>query len=202
MKRIFLFLAMTLCITTLTFAQGKEILIDDFEITISGGPDGTVDFGAGNGSAVNVTAATDIKNSGKQSLKVEFDAMPGGYMYIARGYGLDAKNSGWLVKTEDIDWKNVKAIAFSMYGSDSKAQVVVDIKDSGNEMWRFTFDDNFTGWHQIVCPIESFQVRDDWQPDSADKNANLDLPIKSLQFEILPPAKGTLYFDTVLLIEK
>ena len=89
-----------------------------------------------------------------------------------------------------------------MYGSDSKTKVAFDIKDNGNEMWRFMLEDNFKGWKQIVCPFKDFFARGDWQPNSADKNYTLDFPIKSFQFEPLPEAKGALYFDDVRLLEK
>lgn len=185
-----------------SFAQDKGLLIDDFEGVISGGLFGTVDFGAGNGSSVEVTASTDIKHSGEQSLKVTFDAVPGGYMWIARGFGLDAENTQWLVKPEDIDWAKYDALSFYMYGNNSGASIAVDIKDSYNEMWRFLTKDNFSGWQEAVCPFNEFFARSDWQPGNADKNDTLDFPLKSFQFEVLPETKGTLYFDEVKLIKK
>lgn len=200
MRLTYLFLAFMLCFGVACFAQEKGLLIDDFEGAVSGGAEGTVDFGAGNGSSVEVTASTDIKYSGKQSLKVFYNALAGGYIYVAKGFGLDAKNSAWLIKPENIDWKKYNAIAFYIYGSGSKAKLAFDIKDSGNEIWRFEVSDNFKGWKQLICPFAQFFARGDWQPDTADKNANLDFPIKSYQFEPLPEAKGTLYFDEVSLI--
>ena len=202
MRKFFLSLLFVLCLTTFSPAQEKGLLLDDFEGTISGGPDGSVDFGAGGGSTVEVTAATDIKYSGKQSLEVVFDAVQGGYMWVARGYGLDAKNTAWQVLPEDIKWIDFNAFSFYVYGSDSKANIAFDIKDNGNEMWRYMFEDNFKGWKQIICPFNEFFARDDWQPEVADKNTNLDFPIKSFQFEPRLEAKGTLYFDTVELIKK
>lgn len=181
------------------FAQEKTILLDDFEGVISGGPDGTVDFGAGNGSSVEVRASTDIKHSGNQSIKVTFDAVANGYMWIARGFDLDAKNTDWLVKPQDIKWDEYSAISFYMYGSNSRVNLAFDIKDNGNEIWRFMVEDNFKGWKQIACPFKEFIVRDDWQPDNADKNGALDFPIRSFQFEPRPQAQGALYFDTVEL---
>jgi len=202
MKKIILATALFLGITGICFAEGSNLLIDDFEVAVSGGLDGTVDFGAGNGSSVNVTASTDIRNTGKQALKVDYDAVQGGYIYVAKGKGLDAKNANWSVKPEDIKWEDYKGFSFYMYGTDSKARVAFDIKDNGDEIWRFTVEDNFKGWRQIVCDFDKFTVRDDWQPNSADKNAKLDLPVKIFQFEPLPVSKGTLYFDTVELIKK
>ena len=183
--------------------ESKALLIDDFEGAITGGPEGTIDFGSGNGSSVNVTASTDIKNTGSQSIKAEYDAVSGGYIFIARGYGLDVKGAAcWLVKNEDIDWAKYKAISFYMYGQDSKGTVAVDLKDAGGEMWRLIINDDFTGWKQIVCSFDQFAARTDWQPQTADGNGVLDFPVKSFQFEPLPAAKGVLYFDTVELISK
>lgn len=187
---------------TSCFAQEKGLLIDDFEIQVSGGPDGTVDFGAGGGSSVEVNQATDIRYSGEQSIKVVYDAVPGGYMWVARGFDLDAKNTAWLVRPEAVDWKKYNTISFYMYGSDSKAKIAFDIKDNGNEMWRFMIEDNFKGWKRMACPFNEFFARGDWQPDNADKNATLDFPLKSFQFEPRPEAKGIVYFDSVELITK
>ncbi len=181
------------------FAQEKALLLDDFEGAISGGPDGTVDFGAGNGSSVEVRTSTDIKHSGNQSIKVTFDAVANGYMWIARGFDLDAKKTDWLVKPQDIKWDEYNAISFYMYGSDSRANVAFDIKDNGNEIWRFMVEDNFKGWKQVVCPFKEFIARNDWQPDSADKNGILGFPLRSFQFEPRPEAQGILYFDMVEL---
>ncbi|MFH1441668.1 MAG: carbohydrate binding domain-containing protein [Candidatus Omnitrophota bacterium] len=188
-------------LSTVCFAQDK-LLLDDFEAGISGGPTGTVDFGSGGGSSVEVTAAKDIKYNGNQSLKVVFDAIPGGYMWIARGYGLDAKNSVWLLRPETIDWGKYKGISFYMYGSNSGTVVAVDIKDAGGELWRYLVTDHFKGWQKVECLFSDFSVRSDWQPDSADNNGQLDFPVKSYQFEVLPEAKGAVYFDDVELIGK
>ncbi|MCM8757489.1 MAG: hypothetical protein NC900_03275 [Candidatus Omnitrophica bacterium] len=179
-----------------------SLVIDDFENPIFGGPEGTIDFGSGNGSEVKVIATEEIKYSGKQAIKVDFKAKEGGYMWVARGFDLDASNSQWLVNPQDINWPDYYAISFYMYGTDSKADVVLDIKDKGSEMWRFLFKDDFSGWKRIICPFDKFFSRTDWQPDSSDRNGILDFPLKSYQFEILPSAEGTLYFDKVELVKK
>ncbi len=200
-KILFLAIAVVLAAGA-CFAEGDNLLLDDFEVSVSSGPEGTVDFGSGNGSSVEVSASTDIKHSGKQALKVVYDAVPGGYIYVARGTGLDAKNANWIVKPADVKWEEYNAISFYMYGTDSKAKIAFDLKDNGGELWRFILEDNFKGWKQIICSFDKFMVRDDWQPDGADKNGQLDFPIKIFQFEPLPGSKGTLYFDTVELVKK
>ncbi|MFA5276056.1 MAG: carbohydrate binding domain-containing protein [Candidatus Omnitrophota bacterium] len=203
MRRLaILALGFILVTSVVCFAEKKFLVIDDFEGAISGGLEGTADFGSGNGSNVKVTASTEIKQTGKQALKVEYDAAEGGYMYIARGENLDAKNAGWLVRSKDIGWDKYAAISFYMYGTGSGTAVAFDIKDNGNELWRFMVKDDFKGWKQIVCAFNEFFARADWQPDNADKNGQIDFPLKSYQFEPRPPAKGTLYFDAVALIEK
>jgi len=194
--------ALVLGVAGLCFAADNNLLLDDFEVTVSGGPEGTVDFGAGNGSSVDVSASSEVKNSGNQALKVVYDAVAGGYMYIARGAGLDAKNANWTLKPEDVKWAEFKAISFYVYGTDSRAMIAFDIKDNGGELWRFMLEDNFKGWKQIICEFDKFMVRDDWQPENADKNGQLDFPVKIFQFEPLPGSKGTLYFDTVELVKK
>lgn len=200
-KRLVLFIVSFLFVCS-SYAQDTGLLIDDFEGAITGGADGTADFGSGNGSSVVVTASPEMAKSGAQSLKVVYNAVAGGYMWIARGFGLDAANSAWLAQPKDIDWQQYNAFSFQMYGSDTKAQIAVDIKDNGGEMWRFIVNDNFTGWQEIICPLDQFFARSDWQPQDADKNDTLDFPVKSYQFEVLPEAKGTLYFDEVKLIKR
>jgi len=202
MKRFFLAAIMVLFGAGICLAEGDNLLLDDFEVSVSNGPEGTVDFGAGNGSSVTVSAVSDIKNSGNQALKVIYDAVPGGYMYVSRGTGLDAKNANWTLKPSDIKWENYSAISFYVYGTDSKAKIAFDLKDNGGEIWRFITVDDFKGWKKVVCSFDKFSVRDDWQPPDADKNAQLDFPIKIFQLEPLPESKGVLYFDTVELVKK
>lgn len=202
MKLVHLSLVFLLCIVSVCGAQAKGLLIDDFEGTISGGTDGTVDYGAGSESKVEVCAATDIKQTGSQSLKIVYDAKAGGYMWIARGFDLDAKNTAWLVKLADIDWTKYSAFSFSMYGSNSGVNIAFDVKDNGKEIFRAIFSDDFTGWKQIVLPFSDFSARRDWQPEAAEKNDTLDFPIKSYQFEPKAEAQGVVYFDTVELIKQ
>ncbi|MCM8792107.1 MAG: hypothetical protein NC826_03025 [Candidatus Omnitrophica bacterium] len=184
-----------------SFAE-EALLIDDFENKLFGGPQGTVDFGSGNGSEVKVSASHEIKYSGNQAIRVDFKAVEGGYMWVARGFDLDASNTQWFIHPKDIKWSDYYAISFYMYGTSSQTDVVLDIKDNGSEMWRFLFKDDFSGWRRIICPFDKFFSRTDWQPDSSDRNGILDFPIKSYQFEILPFAEGTLYFDKVELVKK
>lgn len=194
-------LLILLCAGSLCFAQGKTLLVDDFEGPLTGGTNGTVDFGAGNGSSVEVSADTSIKYAGSQSLRADYIAMPGGYIWIARGYGLGALNSAWLVKPEDITWSKYRAFSFYIYGNGSGAAIAFDVRDNGGEIWRYLAKDTLKGWMRVVCPFARFFARDDWQPEAADKNGQLDFPVYSYQFEPRE-SEGTLHFDKVELVEK
>jgi hypothetical protein len=203
MKKIgFLLVVLALLQMGTCLAQGDNLLIDDFEVAVTNGPEGTVDFGSGNGATVSVTTDTEIMNTGNKALKVVYDAVLGGYIYVARGTGLDAKNANWTIKPTDIKWEDYSAISFYVFGADSKASIAFDIKDNGGEIWRFITTDDFKGWKKVVVSFEKFCVRDDWQPNDADKNGQIDFPIKIFQFEPLPESKGTLYFDTIELVKK
>lgn len=201
MKRSVTVFAVSIFIFSLSTAGFAEsLLLDDFETEIISTPVGTIDAGAANGSTLEVGAEQEIKHSGQQSLKIVYDAVAGGYMWVARGFGLDVKGAArWLVKPEEIDWPDYRAISFYMYGSGSDAKIAFDIKDAGGEMFRFMVTDDVKGWKQIVCPFEEFFPRGDWQPPSAEVNATLDFPIRSFQFEPIAVAKATLYMDEVKL---
>ncbi|MFH0877325.1 MAG: carbohydrate binding domain-containing protein [Candidatus Omnitrophota bacterium] len=203
MKRtVFLFsLLFAVCfISVACQAQGvkKALLVDDFEGEIIQAQ--TIDAGTGNGSSLVVSADADVKQSGSQSLKLDYDAVAGGYMWVARGYGLDVKGAAqWLVEPDKIDWTKYGAISFYFKGTGSNARVAFDIKDSGGEMFRFMVTDDTQEWKQMLCPFDEFFARGDWQPDNAEKNAILDFPVKSFQFEFIAIAKGTANIDEVQL---
>lgn len=182
-------------------AQSQDIdglVIDDFEGEIS---PVTVDYGAGGGSAIKVSASKDIKYHGQQAIKLDYDSVSGGYMWVARGYKLDVKGADrWLKRPEEIVWSDYSSLSFYMYGSNSGSSIAVDIADSDFELFRFMVKDDFQGWKQIVCPFDKFFSRGDWQPDKAETNAELDFPINSYRFEPRSITKGLIYIDYVHLI--
>jgi len=196
-KKFLLFLAI---IILFGCTQGpQEVLIDSFEGEINSK---TVDFGSAEGSSLKVTADKNKKACGEQALKIEYDLKPSGYMWIARGYNLDVKGANkWLLKPQDIKWRKYEAISVQMYGTNKGGVVAFDIKDKGQEVWRFLLDDDFTGWKEIACSLKEFFPRKDWQPETAERNEVLDFPIMSFQFEPRLPGKGTYYFDCLKLVK-
>lgn len=176
----------------------EEVMIDSFEGQID---KVTVDYGAAEGSSLKVEADANIKMCGVQSLKIDYELKPSGYMWIARGYNLDVKGAAkWGVLPQNIKWRSFNAVSLQIYGTNNGGVVAFDIKDKGGEIWRYIIDDDFTGWREIICPLKNFFVRKDWQPDSAVKNEVLDFPIMSFQFEPRLPGKGVYYFDCVKVI--
>ena len=124
-------------------------------------------------------------------------------MWVGRGYGLDVKGAAaWLVEPKDIDFKKYNAISFYMYGANTNIKVAIDIVDNGSEYWRFLVDDNFSGWKEWTIPFSDFFPRGDWQPQNADKNGELNFPLRVFQFEPRPAGKGSLYFDYLRLVKK
>ena len=181
-------------------SEPKILVIDDFEGEISSM---SVDYGAGSGSQIQVGASKEIKYYGEQAIRVEYEAVSGSYMWLARGYRLDVKGADrWLEKPTEIDWSKYQALSFYMYGENSGAMLAVDIIDQEFEYFRFIVKDDFSGWKKIVCPFDKFFARGDWQPAKAQTNAKLDFPVHAFQFEPRPIAKGILYFDYVHLIKR
>jgi hypothetical protein len=177
----------------------KELLIDSFEGSLNAK---TVDFGSSEGSVIKITALAEAV-CGQQSMRLDYDLKPSGYMWAARGYGLDVKTANkWLHKPQDINWRRYRSLSLQMYGNNTKGIIALDLKDSGGEMWRFILDDNFSGWKEIVCPFSKFFARTDWQPDNADGNGIMDFPVMSFQFEPRVPGQGSYYFDCVKLVTK
>lgn len=197
-----LFFLSVLLMTGCVHAQDaqKVFMLDDFEGSIVADPKGTIDAGAGNGSGVTVSADKEIKKSGEQSLKIDYDAVSGGYIWVARGFNLDVKGADqWTKKPQDVPWPSYGAISFYLYGAASGARMAFDIKDAGGEMFRFMVTDDTKGWKQVVCPFDQFFPRGDWQPQTADVNGTLDFPVMSFQFEPIAIAKGVIYVDDVSL---
>jgi len=124
-------------------SEPKILMIDDFEGEISSM---SVDYGAGAGSQIQVSASKEIKYHGEQAIKVEHEAVSGGYMWLARGYRLDVKGADrWLEKPTKIDWSKYQALSFYMYGENSGAMLAVDIIDQEFEYFRFIVRDDFLG---------------------------------------------------------
>ena len=177
----------------------SEVLIDSFEGEISSK---TVDFGSSENSTLNVKSDKELKRCGQQSLKLDYELKAGGYMWAARGRQLDTKDADkWIIKTSEINWSKYKAISLYMYGGDSGAVIAFDLKDNGGELWRFLLDDDFKGWKEIVCPLVEFFPRNDWQPDTADNDEELDFPILSFQFEPRVPGKRIHNFDCIKVVK-
>jgi hypothetical protein len=177
----------------------RELVIDSFEGVLNSE---TVDFGAGEGSSLEVRADKELKVCGEQSIKLIYNLRPSSYMWMARGYNLDVKGAAqWEEEPENIAWKKYNAVSLQMYGRNSGAVIAFDIKDNGGELWRFLLDDDFDGWKEIVCPFKNFFPRGDWQPQTAERNEVLDFPITSFQFEPRLPGQRECNFDCIKAVK-
>jgi len=195
MKKGYLFILLIFLLSCTNSDQ--SVLLDSFEGKIN---QRTVDFGSSEGTSLSVSAAKDIKSCGQQALKISYDLKPSGYMWIARGYNLDVGGAAaWEVKPQDIAWDRYNSFSLDVYGADSGGFIAFDLKDKGGEIWRFLIEDDFEGWKNIVCSLVDFFPRQDWQPETAEKNDILDFPIMSFQFEPFVLGSNDYYFDCVSL---
>jgi hypothetical protein len=178
----------------------QDLVLDSFEGLIN---QETVDYGISEGSTIVVTADNHDPVCGQQALRVAYNLKPSGYMWIARGYGLDVEGAAkWNYRPQEIPWKRYNAISVQMKGTGSGGVVAFDLKDSGGELWRFFLDDDFQGWKEIVCRFDEFSPRSDWQPETADNNEILDFPIMSFQFEPRLRGVGIYMFDCVSVVNR
>jgi hypothetical protein len=182
------------------FKETDILVLDDFEGDIVAGPSGTIDVGSGKGASVEVSGDKADKMSGGQSLKITYEAVPGGYIRVARGYGLDVKGAArWMIEPDKVAWSNYGAVSFFFRGTASGAKIAFDIKDAQDEMFRFMVTDDSSAWKPVICPFDQFVARGGEQPALAAANATLDFPIKSFQWEPIAVAKGTIHVDEVIL---
>lgn len=178
------------------------LIIDSFEGEIIGGEDATVDYGSGSGAWVEVKGVDTPVKDGKQALEIFYDVSNGGYMWIARGYDLTAKNAGqWKLNPNKIKWNDYDAFSFYLYGENSGNDIAVDLIDNGKEYFRFIIKDTSNEWKEVFIPFVGFKARTDWQPDSAIKNNKLDFPVKAFQFEP-KTGTGTIVIDKIYLKKK
>jgi len=180
--------------------RGDILVLDDFEDLTDANVKDSVDFGSGNSSRVFVFVSSDPVFSGEKALKVEYDSVPGGYMWIARGYGLDVKGAAkWLCAPEKIKWDRYGVLSFYMYGQGTGTQIAVDLRDAQKEYWRYMITDTKKGWTQVKCPLDEFFSRSDWQPEDAVVDSEMSFPLKSFQLEPRTPGKGVFYIDKLQL---
>lgn len=199
MKGFYGFLIGVLVILPLSCVQAQEeLLLDSFEGRLNSR---SVDFGAMEGSFIKISASRELKVCGKQSMKLEYNLKPAGYVWAARGYNLSVKGAArWLVKPDKIGWGKYNAFSIHMYGSKSNAVIAFGIKDAKGEVWRFTLSDDFKGWKEIICPFSQFYVSEKQQPQEVIFDKILDFPVKAFLFEPILPSEGMYYFDCVKLI--
>lgn len=193
--------SITLLVATIGCSNSADdgVLLDSFE---GKGTQHTIDYGSSGDTKISVSFSSEQKACGRQSLKIDYNLAKGGYMYCARGHGLDIKGALWEgPDPASIEWSSFPSLSVKVYGS-KRGAIAFDVKDSGGEMWRYIINDDFNGWQEVVVPFDMFKVREDWQPQTADGNQQLDFPIKSYQFEPKNPGEGTVYFDCVKLVNK
>jgi beta-glucanase (GH16 family) len=178
--------------------------VADFE---SGVPAGFVPFadswdGSGSSTTLAMTTAT-----------VDLPVIPGtaGNTVIAVTYDIAASGGwgggpGYGGVTHDFaatqDWSNHQAFSLWFHGSNSGADMRVELKSDGadatnSNRYEYTFTDDVVGWRFLNLPFDSFTRRFDYNPGpSPDDPINLS---QMWGYSILLPggASGTFYLDQV-----
>ena len=70
-----------------------------------------------------------------------------------------------------MDWSTWLGVTFWVYGADSGGVLLFEIQENRNpgsmvndvEVWSYSFQDNFTGWKTVLCPLEQISPQGDWE---------------------------------------
>jgi hypothetical protein len=136
----------------------------------------------GPSSNVTVELSTAQAHSGKQSVFVKTDCKD----WTGAVYSLaDGQN----------DWTGLSTLKMWVYGSNSGNKFNVILEDKSGEQHTTQLMDSFSGWKEISIALARFKARTDYQPGTADKNGNLDMPLKTVQFCVGIGGTYDLYFD-------
>ncbi len=100
---------------------------------------------------------------GNYAMQVDYGMAAGGWGGVEQLYGTPQ------------DWSSSAQIEFWGYGANSGNWLRLEVLDNradgttGDtaERFEFRFQDNWSGWKQIVVPWSAFQRRADWQPAGA-----------------------------------
>lgn len=142
----------------------KSILVADFE---ESNPD--VQVYNGSASKISFEFAADVVHDGKVSVLVKTQLND----WALALYNLpEGKN----------DWTGMTTFKMWVYGSGSKYAYDVEIQDNDQELLMYVLKDTWTGWQQVVIPLNKFKRRSDYQDSKAKLNGKIDYPLKTIQF--------------------
>ncbi|MEM7127488.1 MAG: carbohydrate binding domain-containing protein [Chloroflexota bacterium] len=103
------------------------------------------------------------------------------------------------------DWSDSVSIQFWLYGANSGEPIQFEIFDNRSdpdsdtsERFEYRFEDNFTGWKQIIIPFTTFRRATDSQPPDAPDDGLTLTEVWGYSF-VLPAASGSLYVDDIAL---
>ncbi|MBN1890325.1 MAG: family 16 glycosylhydrolase, partial [Thermoflexales bacterium] len=171
---------------------GKALMVDDFEDgQLPRGQDangldiGYVVFGNFPAATVAITTAQvavddslAIPGQLKPNTLLKADYNVVGWGGFTHAFANDALDT-WVSQ----DWSMYEGLSFWFYGSNSGAQIQVEIFDNRSpgstaddaERWYYRFADNFIGWRFLGIPFADFARRTDWQPAGAPADGVLNL---------------------------
>lgn len=139
---------------------------------------------AGNGASMSHRTSSSRATSGTLSMKMTYSVTPGGYAGVEKRLA--------------ANWSAASALTFSVNGLGTGHKFRVQIYDSGNERWEYSFPVGFNGWQQVTIPFGSFK-RAGFQVPDAQVNSVFDRgAVKGVA--LIPSdgaGSGSVYIDSV-----
>ena len=181
-------------------------VVTDFETGIPDGFVGFADSWDGSGSLTTLTMTTDSVDlptvpaaPGNMVVAVEYDIVASGSWGGGPGYGGVTQDFATVQ-----DWSDYAAFTFWFHGSNSGADLRVELKSDGasagsSNRYEYTFTDDVAGWRFFNLPWSVFTARTDYNPGP---NPADPLNLAAVWgYSILLPggANGSFYFDQVAL---
>ena len=187
-------------------ADAGTLVLADFE---SGFPEGFVPFAdSWDGSGSSTTLSLDLASVDLPVIPVMTPNSAAAVTYDIAASGSWGGGPGYGGVTHDFaaaqDWSDYQAFSLWFYGSNSGANLRVELKSDGadaanSNRYEYTFTDNTAGWRFFNLPWSAFTRRNDYNP-----GPNPDDPINLTAmwgYSILLPggASGSFYLDQVAL---
>ncbi len=141
---------------------------------------------AGNGASITHRTSSSRATTGSLSMKLMYAVSQGGYAGIEKSFPTPP------------NWSAANALTLSVNGLGTGHKFRIQVYDTGNERWEYSFTVGFNGWQTVTIPFASF-TRASFQVPGAQVNGVFDRgAIKGMA--LIPsagPGTGAIYVDSL-----
>ena len=140
----------------------------------------------GNGGNISHRTSSSRATTGALSMKLMYALTQGGYAGVEK------------IMSPNANWSAASALTMSVNGLGTGHKFLVQIYDSGNERWEYSFPVNFNGWQTVTIPFSSF-TRASYQVSGAQLNSVFDRgAIKGMALvPSVSVGSGSVYIDSM-----